>query len=605
MIRDLAELNFDDINVDKMLSGSDEQYKAMFEFYKNNPSVAAIDLLKQDLAPFQRKIVNGCLTHSYVINVLARGSGKTRMMALVAALEAIFNPKKRIGFLGPQFRVSKLAFAEFEAIHSESEFLQGCVKRISKQTDTWSVEFHNRAFLFAMPLAADSKASVRGTRLHSVLLDEYPHIPKDVLDAVITPMLATSRNPMARVRQIEKEEKLIKAGKLKKEDITTTEKNRILGFSSAYFRYNHMWTTINQYRETALEQKKKVGKSDYAVYVFNYQDAPKGFFDLDMIEHARKTSAEIIFRMEYLSEFPADSDGFFKRSLIDSCISRDDTAFSLEKHAGKDGIYFMGIDPARNHDAFAISIVKLVQNEMRLVRVLSYQNTPLPLIASEIRRLIRLYNVTLIGMDAGGGGLAMKDLLGDVITAADKEDIILDIDDENANNRHGKKILKMINFTSDWIHQSNFEMRASFEHKRLMLPNLRSGETFIKPDIGIEDVDDAMILEFFELVKELESIIVEVKKSGVMHFDTEKQSLRKDRYSSLLIAHRITADYIKSGFRQKELGMGGWLSGGGNLITTDSEQDIIDDWKITRTIDAIREININGRPGKYDGASLE
>lgn len=591
-------------DIDKLIANNEEQYRAMFNFYKNNPDIAAIDLLNQDLAPFQRKIVRGNLTHLYVINILSRGSGKTRMMGVIAALECIFNPKKRVGFLGPQFRVSKLAFAEFEAIWAESEFLQACVKRISKQTDTWSAEFHNGAFLFAMPLAADSKVSVRGIRLHTALLDEYPHVPKEVLDAVITPMLATQRNPMANVRRIEREEKLLAAGKITKEDLAKVERNKVLGFSSAYFRYNHMWDTINNYRQFALEQKQKVGKSDYAVYIFNYKDAPKGFFDESMIEHAKKTSPEIIFRMEYLSEFPADSDGFFKRSLIDSCISKGEKAFSLEDNPKNDGIYFMGIDPARNHDAFAITIMKLTENTMRLVRVISYSNTPLPLVCSEIRRLIKKYNIALVGMDAGGGGLAMKDLLGDVITADSKEDIILDIDDESAMNRPGRRMLKMINFSPAWIQQANFEMRASLEHQRLLLPNLQYGDSFVKPEEDSDDIQDTMLAEYFKALREIESIIVTMTKSGVMHFDTEKASMHKDRYTSVLIAHKIVADYIREGFRPKELGYGGWLGRDGTLITNGEDQDVLDDWKDTRIIDQINAAK-NSRRDKFNEASLE
>lgn len=595
---------FNKSDIDKLILQNEEQYRAMFNFYKNNPDIAAIDLLNQDLAPFQRKIVKGNLTHLYVINILSRGSGKTRMMAVIAALECIFNPKKRVGFLGPQFRVSKLAFSEFEAIWAESEFLQACVKRISKQTDTWSAEFFNGAFLFAMPLAADSKVSVRGIRLHTALLDEYPHVPKEVLDAVITPMLATQRNPMENVRRIEREKKLLASGKISKDDLTKVERNKVLGFSSAYFRYNHMYTTINKYREFAKEQKEKQGKSDYATYIFNYKDAPPGFFDEQMIEHAQKTSPEIIFRMEYLSEFPADSDGFFKRSLIDSCISKEPNAFYLEDTPKGDGLYFMGIDPARNQDAFAISIMKLSDNTIRLVRVLSYRNTPLPLISAEIRRLIRKYNIISIGMDAGGGGLAMKDLLGDVLTANTKEDVILDIDDEQSANRPGRKILKMINFSPVWIAQANYELKASLEHQRLLLPNLQYGDTYVKPDDDASDIGDTMVSEYFNALRELESIIVTMTKGGVLHFDTEKSSLRKDRYTALLIAHKIAIDFIKEGFKPKELGMGGWLSSDGRLITGSEEEDVIDDWKLTRIIDNIAEVK-NNRGHRYDEASLE
>ena len=595
-----------DLNIDKLLAHNDEQYRAMFNFYKANPALAAIDLLNQDLPPYQRILVNGNAAHSFVINVLSRGMGKTRTMAVIAALEAMFNPKKKVGFLGPQFRVSKLAFAELEAIYNESEFFQASVKRISRQTDTWLMEFHNNAFIYAMPLAADSKVSIRGIRLHTALIDEYPHVPKEVLDAVITPMLATQLNPMANVRRLQKEKRLIKEGKLKIEDTVESAKNKVLGFSSAYFKYNHMWTTICQYREIALEQKEKTGKSDYAVYVFNYKDAPEGFIVPSVIEHAKRTTVEIIFRMEYLSEFPSDSDGFFKRSLIDSCISKVPNAYYLEMNATPEGIYFLGVDPARNHDAFSISVMKLVGNEIRLVRVISFQKTALPLVAATIRTLIKQYRITMIGMDAGGGGLAMKDLLADPLTANNQSDIILDIDDESLAARPGRKLLRMVNFSPNWISQANYDLKASMEHGRLTFPSLQYGDTFVKPDTDVADIEDISVTEFFQALREMESIVVTMTKSGVLHFDTEKQAMRKDRYTSILIAHRIVADYIKDGYKPKELAYGGFVDHNGNMIGDENANEF--DWKETAIIDAIaakKKEFLNGNTfKKFDDASL-
>lgn len=590
-------------NIDKFLSQSDEQHRAMFEFYKANPDLAVIDLLNQDLAPYQRKIIKGNLSHQIVINILSRGMGKTRMMGGIAAIEAMFNPKKKIGFLAPAFRTSKLAFAEFEAIHNESDYLQACVKRISRQNDTYLAEFHNGAFIYALPLAADSKVSIRGIRLHTSLLDEYAHVPKDVLDAVITPMLATQRNPMQNVRRIEAEKKLILSGKLKKEDATKLETNKVLAFSSAYFRYNHMWESIEHYRAMAIDEKKKTGKSKYAVYVFNYLDAPEGFFDASMINHAKDTTPEVIFRMEYLSEFPLDTEGFFKRSLLDSCISKYPDSFYLEEKAKGNGLYFMGIDPARNDDDFAISIIKLVGNEMRLVRVIAYRKLPLPIVANKIRELIKEYKIVMVGMDAGGGGLAVKDLLGDPQTANGPEDIILDLEDEETIARRGSRILKMINFSSSWIAGANYELKAAFEHKRLMLPDMHAGDVFVKPERNEDDVTDNMIADYLEGINQIVSIELTMTKSGILHFDTHKQKTKKDLYTSILICHKILADYIKAGFKPRELPVGGWLGQRGELLDPESDKDVQDDWKLTRIIDEISAAKA-GRPGRYDDSAL-
>lgn len=572
------------IDPDKLMSQADTQYKAMFEFYKNNPAIAAIDLLNQDLAPFQRRIIKNSLTHAYVLNILSRGSGKTRMEGMLAALEAMFNPKKRIGFLAPSFRASKYAFIEFEAIVQDSPILQACIKKISKQTDMWIAEFHNGAMIFALPLVAESKMSIRGTRLHTALIDEYPHVSPEIIDAVITPMLATQLNPMKNVRRIEKQKKLLAKGLIQEEDLIESTKNRVVGSSSAYFKFNHMYTTICRYVELARKEKEKTGKTDYCVNIFNYKDAPEGFFDDSMIAHAREITPEIIFRMEYLSEFPSDTDGFFKRSLLDSCISHGKNAFMLESKGEQGYKYFLGIDPGGNNDAFALSIVKLVNGEARLVRVISYMKTPLPIIAQDIRALMKDYDFLMIGMDDGGGGFAMRDLLADPMTAELESDIILDMDNEDSSSRVGRKILRMVNFNPKWISEANFDMRTAFEHKKFLLPAVETGDTHIKPLEDSSDIEDTMLAEYISAFNEVQSIVVTSSKSGSLHFDTQSQRMRKDRYSATLIAHKLLYDFIKEGFQQKELAIGGWLGARG----LDSPENDNEGWKETKIIDEIR-----------------
>ncbi len=574
---------------------------ALFQFYKDNPDLACMDLLNQDLAPFQRKIIRGVMTHSYVLSVLSRGSGKTRMMAMCAAIECMFNPKKRVGFLGPQFRTAKLAFSEFEAILSESQDLQASVKRVSKQTDTWSVEFHNGAFIFALPLAADSEMSIRGIRLHTALIDEYPHVPKEVLDLVITPMLATQRNPMANVRRIEKEKALIQQGLMTEEDRGKNEQNKVCGFSSAYFQYNHMYKTICNYREIAKEQLKTLGKTDYGVYVFNYKDAPEGFFDMKMIEHAKANASSVGFEMEYLSYFPPDSDGFFKRSLLDSCVSRQPNEFYLEAQAKPDGIYFMGVDPARDRDNFAISIVKMVGNELRLVRCTALHDTPLPDAAQYIRKLVKDYNVKFIGMDKGGGGSAVRDFLENPVTADNVKDLILDMEDENTIGKKGRRILKLIPFSSSWISEANHEMRASFEHRQLTLPAIYESNTYIRPEGADSDLADQMALDYFALLNELQSIIMTATKTGVLHFDTPNPHMKKDRYTSLLIAHKVAYDYLVGSYQPKELADGGVLGPGG-LIGAEGSEEV--NWNMTKIIDDLENARKSRGRNDVSGGAL-
>ncbi len=568
--------------LDLSLNRPSTQDLKMFEFYKANPALACIDLLNQDLAPFQRVVVNGVVQHPYSMNILSRGSGKTRMIAMIGAILAMFNPKMKIGFLGPQFRTAKLAFAELETLIGESPQLEASLaKPPSKLSDMWRCDFKNGASIFALPLAADSAMSIRGTRLHMALIDEYPHVPNDVIERVINPMLATQLNPMKNVRRIQEEKRLLKEGLITEKDLRKSEKNRIAGFSSAYFKFNHMYKTIESYRSASKEELKTIGKTDYKVNIFNYLDGPEGFFDMSMIEHSKRTSSELTFAMEYLSEFPDDSYGFYKRSLIEACKLRG--LFYFESRGEKGGKYILGIDPARNSDNFSIAIIKIVDGQMRLARVISFADTPFPILADYIRSLLDTYDIEMIAMDAGGGGLTMKDLLADPMTTMDKSKIILDFEDETTVAREGRRMLKMIDFAPKWIADANFDMRSSMEHKRLVLPDINMADTYMAPEADASNVEDTMLDEFIKLIDELQSIVMTATPTGMLHFDTPSRHMRKDRYSALLIAHKVAYDYIKSGYETQELAEGGFLGHDGRLIGGEEDYE----WKDTKIIDDI------------------
>ena len=87
-------------NIDAIMeNGAD-----LIQFYRNNPVIAAYDLLKVDLAPIQRIILTDMWFKNYSISVCGRGAGKTFLLGLNAALHALLYPGYRVGLLGPSFR---------------------------------------------------------------------------------------------------------------------------------------------------------------------------------------------------------------------------------------------------------------------------------------------------------------------------------------------------------------------------------------------------------------------------------------------------------------------------------------------------------------------
>ncbi len=143
----------------------------------------------------------------------------------------------------------------------------------------------------------------------------------------------------------------------------------------------------------------------------------------------------------------------------------------------------------------------------------------------------------------------------------------------------------MIDFHSGWISEANFDLRTSLEHGKIRFPNYRSSTTYVKPQEDTEDPLDKSIVEYLKTMDETASIIMTATKSGQLHFDTPKEGGSKDRYSALLIAHKILSDIIRAGYQTVELGSGGFISPGGRLLgDVDSEYE----WKETRTIEELQ-----------------
>ena len=85
-----------------------DQGSELIKFYRDNPCIAAYELLGVDLAPIQRLVFEDMWFRSYAIVVASRGSGKTYLLGLLATLSSLLYPGYRVGLIGPVFRQSIL-----------------------------------------------------------------------------------------------------------------------------------------------------------------------------------------------------------------------------------------------------------------------------------------------------------------------------------------------------------------------------------------------------------------------------------------------------------------------------------------------------------------
>lgn len=499
----------------------------LIAFYRANPCIAAYDLLGADLAPIQRIVFEDMWFKGYVIGVASRGFGKTYLLGLLAALSSLLYPGYRTGLVSASFRQSKLIFAEVEKLYDQSSiFREACLKRPIRGSDSCyiklkSIAGHNGSFIEALPLGNDG-AKIRGSRFYLLCADEFAQIPDQIINMVLKPMSITKLDPMKKVRELERRNRLIAAGLATDEDFEDDSINKFIATSSGFYKFNHMYRRMREYWNR-MEQGGK-NASEYIVHQVPYMLLPPGFLDENNVKDAEASMSDHEFRMEYMADMVSDSEGFFKASLFEACTL--DSKFFVEYRGVPASKYIIGVDPNQGGKAeCGLVIVKLGSDYNRVVRVMAIAGNTTQEITSTIQQLCEDFNIIRIFMDRGGGGKAVCDLLEEGYNG--KTPILNRAEADNLK-KDGKHILELISFNSAWISDANFATLALIEDKKLRFPERALSTGSEADDFECDKVDD--------LKKQCLSIIVTSTSTGALHFDTPKKSQNKDLYSAFILA---------------------------------------------------------------------
>lgn len=294
--------------------------------------------------------------------------------------------------------------------------------------------------------------------------------------------------------------------------------------------------------------------------------------------------------MEYAACFVTDSEGFFRRSLIESCVVSDlrpiklndkPILFEATTKGNPNLQYIYGIDPASEQDNFSITVLEMHPDHTRVVycwttnrnNFKERQKTGLVqdhdfygFCARKIRNLMKIFPCARIGMDAQGGGVAIEEALHDPSKLEEGEILLWPVIDPNkdkdTDGQAGLHIIELVQFAkADWTAQANHGLRKDLEDKVLLFPRFdnltlalaidQEGGNILETNLTpIYDSLSECILEIEELKNELTTIVMTQTSTGPNardRWDTpevklpngKKGRLRKDRYSSLLIANML------------------------------------------------------------------
>jgi len=609
----LGDLSKIQIPINHMLGRSKEDIE--------NPDLHLLRLLKDpkyfgttakllfdiELHPIQIAILQEFWIRPFPMFVASRGFGKSFLMALYSTLRCMLVPGTKIVVVGAAFRQSKIIFEYMETLWRNSPILRSIFNGNDdgprRDVDRCTMRL-GESWTIAVPMGDGSK--IRGLRAHIIIADEFASISPDIYETVVSGFAAVSASPIQNVKEEAKKAAMRQAGLWtdELEAVQIKKGNQAIIAGTADYSFKHFSQYWKRYKSIInsrgdkhkLEEifKGEVPDSfnwqDYSIVRVPYELIPKGFMDDKQVSRAKATIHTGIYNMEYAACFTEDSDGFFRRSLIESCVvnenkpivmSGNPVLFDVSTKGNANLQYVYGIDPASEKDNFSIIILEVHPDHNRVVygwttnrsNFKDRQKTGLVnehdfygFCARKIRNLMRTFPCARIGMDAQGGGVAIEEALHDPGKIEEGESLIWPIIDINkskdTDDQSGLHILELVQFArADWTAQANHGLRKDLEDKILLFPRFdqitlalaldKENKDIMTTELtNLYDCESECILEIEELKNELTTIVMSQTSTGPNardRWDTpevklpngKRGKLRKDRYSALIIANML------------------------------------------------------------------
>lgn len=583
------------LNIPEELQEYPEKYIMWLLSQPKYLSFICEEILNIDVLPMKALILQEMWDKRFPMLIGSRGLGKTWLMAVYCLLRLLLFKNRKIVVAGAAFRQSKFVFEYMEAIYNNSPILRDIFSGDgpSREPDMYRFKLGNNMAYF-IPIGDGQK--IRGLRAHDVIVDEFASIPKQIFETVLSGFASVKANPVESVKLRMAELKARELGinidsQLAGYNIGTA--NQIVITGTAYYDFNHFAEYWKKWRNIIIKKgNEKIVEDEQFKDAFDYKDfcviripfelAPPGSMEDAQVARSKATMHAGTYEMEFGAVFSKDSLGFFKRTLIESCVLSKDTNFSsMPKgvsmfesalRGSSNKTYVMGIDPAADVDNFSIVILEMYPNHRRIVHCwttnskehkeklrsgLVKETDFYAYCCRKIRNLMKDFNIERIVIDGQGGGKAIIEGLHDQDKMENGESPIWEVieydNSKETDGYSGLHIINKVEFSSaDLTSEFNNGLRKDFEDKILLFPyfdpitlsmSAIEDETLKRKFDTLEDC----VLNIEELKNELTSIIVTQSINGRDRWDTpeikmpggKKGRQRKDRYSALLMANGI------------------------------------------------------------------
>lgn len=557
--------------------------------------------------PLQCLILKELYDHRFPILLGSRGLAKSSAIAIYCLIRMIITPGIKCVITGAGFRQAKIVFEMMESIWNKSPMLRNCFKGVKNGpthgTDAWSFRLGD-SICWALPVGHDGQ-KVRGFRAGLLFCDEFASLPRSIFEEVMSGFLTVSAQPVDQIqyRATLRAKRLLGVQITEEDLLSDIIQNQLILSGTAYYKHNHFYEYFKKWRSIInsggnpevlnaifSDSEENRNWKHYSIIRIPVELIPEGFMDMDQINRIKASVNKDVFLREYNACFSDDSDGFFKRSLIEFCtlslsnrIYKDgvEVKFNPVLYGDKNKKYVYGIDPAYQGDNFAIVILEINGSYRRVVHCwttqasdhkqmlkdfregkvsINVENQYYDYCARKIRTLMKRFPCAYIALDSQGGGRAIMEALMDPSKLEPGEEIILpainpDEKPQETDMMQGEHIIKIFKNTSENITEANHALKKDMETRDIIFPYHDSisyiesefYDTAMGESSVLYDTLEDCIADIEELKNELSTIAISETKTGKESFDTpetkgpnaKKGRLKKDRYSALLMANWV------------------------------------------------------------------
>jgi hypothetical protein len=574
------------------------------------------------LAPFQAITLKELWWRQFPMMLFTRGGSKTTLLAIYILLRLTFTPGAKVAVVAKSLRQSMMVWETCSRIWHNSPLFRDLVGSGNGGYDNGPrrggndrCEFRiNDSIALFLPLGATGD-TIRGVRAQYVICDEFGSVSAEVYAVVVQGFGAVASDPTAKAADRNRERILDRLG-LWNKDLAALEADSRRGNQSvisgtASFMHNHFYKFYRDYRNiisTGGDPKKlaEVMGGDpppgfdwrhYSIIRLPFSKLPHGFMDEGTIARAKQISSTIAFTQEYECCFSTDSDGFFKRSLIELATCGGATAepvapptfpscgpvdfgVRLSGDAGK--AYVFGVDPAFARDNFAVVVLEAWPDHRRVAyawttnkkdhraRRAGPSGASMDFYAFCVSKLRDMFArfppaKVLIDTGAGGGGQTLIEAFSDPDKLGDgQRPVYPAIDPEeprDTDRMAGDHLIVPFNFSkTSLVAEANWNLRKDLEDRVLLFPrtdeisfglayqqDAEAGRVVVDPTSGkVAAVDDTLenAMHEVEALKDELASIQHFPKGNVERWDVPDGGgrrgggpLKKDRYSALLMAN--------------------------------------------------------------------